>query len=33
MDAWKNLAGIDFVAQAHAYAATLEEWERRQPED
>jgi branched-chain amino acid aminotransferase len=28
--AWKNLVGIDFVAQAQDYAARLPEWERGQ---
>jgi branched-chain amino acid aminotransferase len=27
---WKNLVGVDFVAQAEDYAARLPEWERRQ---
>ncbi|MSQ95503.1 MAG: branched-chain amino acid aminotransferase [Gemmataceae bacterium] len=29
-DAWKNMAGVDFVAQAHDYAARLAGWEQRQ---
>lgn len=28
MDAWRELAGIDFVAQARAYEERWEEWER-----
>ena len=30
LDAWKSSVGVDFVAQAHDYAARLPEWERRQ---
>ena len=30
LDAWKHSVGVDFVAQAHDYAARLPEWERRQ---
>ena len=26
IEAWKEKVGIDFVAQAHLYAARLEEW-------
>lgn len=29
-EAWKNQVGVDFVAQANAYAARLLEWEREQ---
>lgn len=29
-EAWKRLAGLDFVAQAHDYAKRLPEWERQQ---
>lgn len=29
-EAWKAHVGLDFVAQAHDYAARLPEWERRQ---
>jgi len=29
-EAWKELAGVDFIAQAHDYAARLPEWEKRQ---
>jgi branched-chain amino acid aminotransferase len=30
LEAWKQAAGVDFVAQARDYAARLPEWERRQ---
>ena len=30
MDAWIQLAGVDFVAQAHDYAARLPDWEASQ---
>jgi len=30
MDAWKKLAGVDFVAQAHSYSDILADWEARQ---
>ena len=30
LEAWKNQVGVDFVAQAKAYAARLPEWERSQ---
>ena len=30
LEAWKRLAGLDFVAQARDYAARLDEWEKRQ---
>ena len=29
-EAWKELAGVDFIAQTHDYAARLPEWEKRQ---
>ena len=29
-EAWKELAGVDFIAQSHDYAERLPEWERRQ---
>ena len=29
-EAWKELAGVDFVAQAHEYARRVLEWERRE---
>ena len=29
-DAWKDLAGVDFVAQAHSYAERLPAWEEQQ---
>jgi len=30
LEAWKKLAGLDFVAQAHDYARRLPEWEQQQ---
>jgi len=30
LEAWKELAGLDFVAQAHDYARRLPEWEQQQ---
>lgn len=33
MDAWKRLAGVDFVAQAHQYAKQVDAWEKRQRQE
>jgi len=33
IEAWKELAGVDFIAQSHDYAARLPEWEKRQQEN
>jgi len=30
LEAWKELVGLDFVAQAHDYARRLLDWEQQQ---
>jgi branched-chain amino acid aminotransferase len=30
LEAWKRIAGVDFVAQAHDYATRLADWERKE---
>jgi hypothetical protein len=29
MESWKELVGLDFVAQARAYESRMDEWEKQ----